>query len=92
MVTVYTTENCAACDSTKKWLERRGIPYRLEWLKGSMAAMELAQAHGYKAAPVVVAGSLSCYASPFAIESLIPTVENLIPTVDNLFPSYRITR
>ena len=55
MVTVYTTKNCPACDATKNWLERRGIAYRVEWLKESMEAMELAQAHGFKAAPIVVA-------------------------------------
>jgi glutaredoxin-like protein NrdH len=59
MVTVYTTQNCPACTATKSWLERRGIPYRLEWLKESMEAMELAQANGFTAAPIVVAGPLS---------------------------------
>lgn len=58
-VTIYTTSNCAACEATKKWLDRRGVPYAVEWLKESVEAMELARAHGWTAAPVVVAGSVS---------------------------------
>ena len=27
MIEVYTQPNCPACDATKMWLNRRGVPY-----------------------------------------------------------------
>lgn len=79
MVTVYTAMNCIACTATKTMLEKRGIAYRLEWLKESMEAMELAQAHGYTAAPIVVSGSLSW-------SGFRPDLIDKIEVIDNIEP------
>lgn len=79
MVTVYTTKNCAACEATKKWLDRRGVPYRVEWLKGSLEAMELAQAHGYTAAPIVVSGSVSWAGFRADLIDKIEIIDNIAP-------------
>lgn len=79
MVTVYTTKNCTACDSTKKWLERRGVPYRVQWLKESLEAMELAQANGYTAAPIVVSGAVSW-------SGFRPDLIDKIEIIDNIEP------
>lgn len=79
MVTVYTNENCAACEATKKWLERRGIPYRLEWLKGNLEAMELAAANGFTAAPIVVAGSVSWSGFRSDLIDKIKEIDNIAP-------------
>lgn len=79
MVTVYTTKNCAACEATKKWLDRRGVPYRVEWLKGSLEAMELAQAHGYTAAPIVVSGGESWSGFRADLIDKIEVIDNIEP-------------
>lgn len=79
MVTVYTAKNCPACTATKSWLERRGIAYRLEWLKESIEAMELAQANGFTAAPIVVAGGESW-------SGFRPDLIDKIEIIDNIAP------
>lgn len=56
-VTVYTMPNCRACEATKAWLDRRGVPYTVETLARSPDALALAAAHCITAAPVVVAGA-----------------------------------
>jgi glutaredoxin-like protein NrdH len=55
-VTVYTVPNCPACDATKRFLERRGIPYQTASFEASDHAQGLAARHGYRVAPVVEAG------------------------------------
>lgn len=58
-VTIYTTENCPACQHTKNWMDRRGISYEVKRLADSMAVMELAAARGFTAAPIVIVGTES---------------------------------
>lgn len=56
MVVVYTLPSCVQCDSTKRVLTKKEIPYQEIDLSLDEAAMELVKSLGYVAAPVVVAG------------------------------------
>lgn len=58
-VTVYDKPNCTACEATKRWLDRRGIPYETKRLSPASPVMELAAANGWTSAPIVVAGASS---------------------------------
>lgn len=53
-VTVYSKENCAACQQTKRFLEREGIPYKEVNLSQVPELVEKFKAEGFMAAPVVV--------------------------------------
>lgn len=53
---VYTLPACHACVFTTKWLDRRGIAYRLEPFAGSERAHQIATENGFTAAPIVAAG------------------------------------
>lgn len=56
MVVVYTLPSCVQCDSTKRVLTKKEIPYQEIDLSLDEAAMELVKSLGYVAAPVVIAG------------------------------------
>lgn len=53
-VTVYTNPNCVACDQTKRYLDRVGIPYEVVDLATNPEAAEMVIAKGHKQAPVVI--------------------------------------
>lgn len=52
-VTVYTLPSCVQCDSTKKYLDRKGIIYETVDLSQDPQAMERVRELGYTQAPVV---------------------------------------
>jgi glutaredoxin-like protein NrdH len=56
-ITVYTNPNCIQCDQTKKFLERNNLTYSTVDLSEDNAALEMVLGLGFKAAPVVIAGS-----------------------------------
>ncbi len=56
MVTVYSLPSCVQCESTKKQLAKRNIPFTEVKLHEDEAAYEMVQALGYQSAPVVIAG------------------------------------
>lgn len=56
MVTVYTLPSCVQCESTKKYLTNRDVPFEVIDLAENAEAMDMVKSLGYQAAPVVVAG------------------------------------
>ncbi len=52
-ITVYTKANCVQCTATKRWLDRRQVPYGEEPVDGSPAILEEAQRAGIGQAPIV---------------------------------------
>lgn len=56
MVTVYTLPACVQCESTKKYLTNKDVPFEVIDLSEDVVAMEMVKSLGYQAAPVVVAG------------------------------------
>lgn len=52
-VIVYTLPSCVQCDSTKKYLDRKGIIYETVDLSQDPKAMEHVRELGYTQAPVV---------------------------------------
>jgi glutaredoxin-like protein NrdH len=56
MVTVYTLPSCVQCESTKKYLTSKDVPFETIDLSQDDAAMERVRGLGYQAAPVVIAG------------------------------------
>ncbi len=52
-VTVYTLPSCVQCDSTKKYLDRKGIIYETVDLSQDPQAMDRVRELGYTQAPVV---------------------------------------
>jgi glutaredoxin-like protein NrdH len=56
MVTVYTLPSCVQCESTKKYLTNKDVPFETVDLSQNEAAMERVRGLGYQAAPVVIAG------------------------------------
>lgn len=57
MVTVYSKPNCVQCTQTKKYLEQKGVEYTSIDITEDPVALELILEKGFKAAPVVNAGS-----------------------------------
>ena len=58
-VTVYTTPACPQCMTTKRWLDKRGIPYTEVDLAKDPDALAWAKSRGHQAAPVVVVSTLA---------------------------------
>ena len=56
-ITVYVTENCVQCNSTKRYLDRHDVPYEMVNLNENADAMAMVKEMGYVQAPVVVAGN-----------------------------------
>lgn len=56
MVTVYTLPSCVQCESTKKYLTNKAVPFEVIDLSEDSAAMDRVRGLGYQAAPVVIAG------------------------------------
>ncbi len=52
-VIVYTLPSCVQCDSTKKYLDRKGVIYETVDLSQDPQAMEHVRELGYTQAPVV---------------------------------------
>ena len=52
-ITVYTKTNCVQCTATKRWLDRRQVPYEEAPVDGSPAILEEAQQAGIGQAPIV---------------------------------------
>lgn len=57
MVTVYTKPNCVQCNMTKKYLDDRGVEYSTVDITQDSEALDKIINQGFKAAPVVNAGS-----------------------------------
>lgn len=55
-ITVYTTENCVQCNSTKRYFDKHDISYETVDLNDNPEAMAMVKEMGYVAAPVVIAG------------------------------------
>jgi glutaredoxin-like protein NrdH len=56
MVTVYTLPACVQCESTKKYLANKDVPFDVVDMSEDPVALEMVKSLGYQAAPVVVAG------------------------------------
>lgn len=54
--TVYTTPGCVQCDTTKRWLDQRGVNYDTVDLTQSPDDYAAVTALGYKSAPVIAVG------------------------------------
>jgi glutaredoxin-like protein NrdH len=54
MLTIYTLPLCQQCTATKRWLEKRGVPYVAIDLADSPADAAAVAALGYKQAPVII--------------------------------------
>lgn len=52
-ITVYTKTNCVQCSATKRWLDRRQVPYEEAAAAESPAILEEAQQAGIGQAPIV---------------------------------------
>lgn len=52
-ITVYTKTNCVQCAATKRWLDRRQVPYEEAAVDESPAILEEAQQAGIGQAPIV---------------------------------------
>jgi glutaredoxin len=57
-VTLFTTTDCAACDSARKALQQRGIPYTEKSVTTAADQASLKQAGGSNALPFIVIGSV----------------------------------
>ena len=56
-ITVYTTPSCQQCNMTKRWLTKNDITFNTVDLTTSPEAAAMVKALGYRAAPVVMAGT-----------------------------------
>lgn len=57
-ITVYTKPACVQCTQTKKSLDKMGLEYETKDVTTDEEAYETVVSLGYKAAPVIVAGSV----------------------------------
>ena len=55
-VIVYSLPNCVQCESTKRMLDRGGVPYDVVDMSKDEEAFNMVKELGYQSAPVVVAG------------------------------------
>lgn len=53
MIKIYTLPNCVQCDTTKRYLDNKGIPYESVDMSINTDAYNEAVSLGYKSAPVV---------------------------------------
>lgn len=74
-ITIYVTENCVQCNSTKRYFDKNNIPYETVNLNENPEAMAMVKEMGYTAAPVVIAGDR--HWSGFRIEK----IKNLIAEI-----------
>ena len=74
-ITIYVTENCVQCNSTKRYFDKHDIPYETVNLNENPEAMAMVKEMGYTAAPVVIAGEK--HWSGFRIEK----IKNLIAEI-----------
>lgn len=85
MITLYSKNSCVQCDSTKRFLKQKNIPYSEFNVEEDERAMDAAKAYGYLAAPVVVVDSDSGEMSgahwsgfdPLMLNKLVAVRENL---------------
>lgn len=56
LVTVYTTPNCMACNSTKRQFQKLGVRYDEVALENHPEILEEFKERGYSQAPIIVAG------------------------------------
>lgn len=53
-ITVYTNPNCVQCDATKRYLNSKGVEYRVVDLSKDPQALSMVSELGFKAVPVVI--------------------------------------
>jgi glutaredoxin-like protein NrdH len=53
-ITLYSKPNCQPCKATKRWLDKRDIPYNEVDISNSPADLEAIQSLGFQEAPVVI--------------------------------------
>lgn len=58
-ITVYSKTHCPQCDATKRRLDRIGVPYDEINLDENKEARDELVSLGFKATPIVMAGSVS---------------------------------
>ena len=68
MVTVYSNPNCVQCETTKRYLTQKNIPFEAKMIQDSPEVLPIIEANGYKTAPVVVTENDSW--SGFRLEKL----------------------
>ncbi len=68
MVTIYTLPACVQCESTKRYLAKKGVEFQEVSMDQNIEALEKIKEMGYSQAPVVVAGESTW--SGFRLDSL----------------------
>ena len=68
MITVYSNPNCVQCESTKRFLNLKGIEFESKMISDSPEILSLIEEKGYRTAPVVVTETDSW--SGFRLEKL----------------------
>ena len=56
-ITVYSKPQCVQCDATKRWLDKKSIPYTLIDITESPEDAEAIKALGFQQAPVIVSST-----------------------------------
>lgn len=69
MIKVFTNPTCVACEQTKRYLEKKSIPYEVIDLSQDEDALNKVIELGYKSAPVVVTDDGSSW-SGFRLDKL----------------------
>ena len=68
MVTIYTLPACVQCESTKRYLAKKGVEFQEINMNEDAEALDKIRDMGYSQAPVVVAGESTW--SGFRLDSL----------------------
>lgn len=55
--TIYTKPNCVQCEATKRYFDNKGVAYTTVDITQDPEALDILIAEGFKAAPVVNAGT-----------------------------------
>ena len=72
MITVYSNPNCMPCETTKRYLTQKNIPFESKMIQDSPEVLPIIEANGYKSAPIVVTENDSW--SGFKLEKLAQLV------------------
>lgn len=53
-ITIYSNPNCVQCEQSKKFLERKGVPFEAKMIADSPEAQAIIDEHKLQSAPVVL--------------------------------------
>lgn len=54
MITIYTNPDCIQCEQTKRYLDKKNVPYKVIDLSQDNEALNMVLGLGFKSAPVVI--------------------------------------